>query len=210
MRNRYKLGIPLAAGLATGGYAASQDEDPGSALLAGIAGAAGGAGGLLAARQLAGKYAEPLASALQTGQKSVVNALTSASQNVFSPLQMEHTGAVPTPEIMAKAEALNQARAQRAAGSKRVAALGGLAGAIQGLEAPGARAVERGLKYGIAGLAVPAAAGVAGLGGVAAGAIPGAMGVPGFNQNVITDPELAGSSNTPGARSSTPTLRYIS
>ena len=34
--------------------------------------------------------------------------------------------------------------------------------------------------------------------------------LPGFNQNVITDPELAGSSNTPGARSSTPTLRYIS
>jgi hypothetical protein len=35
-------------------------------------------------------------------------------------------------------------------------------------------------------------------------------GLPGFNQNVITDPELAGSSNTPMARASTPTLRYIS
>jgi hypothetical protein len=45
---------------------------------------------------------------------------------------------------------------------------------------------------------------------VAAGAIPGAMGVPGFQQNVITNPELAGSSNTPMARASTPTLRYIS
>jgi len=58
--------------------------------------------------------------------------------------------------------------------------------------------------------AVPAGALTAGLGGVALGAIPGAMGVPGFNQNVITDPELMASSNTPGARSSTPTLRYIS
>ena len=45
MRNRYKLGIPLAAGLATGGYALSQGEDPGSAILAGTTGALGAGGG---------------------------------------------------------------------------------------------------------------------------------------------------------------------
>lgn len=58
MRPLLKYGVPLAAGLATGGYALSQGEDPGSAALAGIAGAAGGAGGLLGAR-LAGKYMAP-------------------------------------------------------------------------------------------------------------------------------------------------------
>jgi hypothetical protein len=51
-----KYGVPAAAGLATGGYALSQGEDPGSAVLAGLGGAAGGAAGLLGARGLAGKY----------------------------------------------------------------------------------------------------------------------------------------------------------
>jgi hypothetical protein len=56
MRPLLKYGIPAAAGLATGGYALSQGEDPGSAALAGIAGGLGGAAGLLGARGLAGKY----------------------------------------------------------------------------------------------------------------------------------------------------------
>jgi hypothetical protein len=56
---------------------------------------------------------------------------------------------------------------------------------------------------------VPASALTAGLGGVALGAIPGSMGIPGFQQNVITDPEYPGSSNTSMARASTPTLRYL-
>jgi hypothetical protein len=209
MRPLLKYGVPIVGGLATAGYAASQGEDPGTALLAGLAGGAGAAAGLVGARQLAGKYAEPVASALQTGQKSVVNALTSASQNIYPPLQMEHTGVVPTPEVTAKAQAINKLRAQMAGESKRAAALGGLAGAIQGLEAPGAKAVGQGLKYGLAGLAVPAAAGLAGLGGVAAGAIPGAMGVPGFQQQQITDPESYGSSNSPGARVKPPTMQYM-
>lgn len=61
----------------------------------------------------------------------------------------------------------------------------------------------------------------AGLGYLGAGALGGMVGggvsnmaqmvgLPGFNQNVIADPELAGSSNTAMARASTPTLRYIS
>lgn len=54
--------------------------------------------------------------------------------------------------------------------------------------------------------------GLAGLGGMAGGGISNAaqyMGIPGFEQNTIPDPELAASSNTPMARSYTPTLRYL-
>jgi hypothetical protein len=47
MRPLLKYGVPAAAGLATGGYALSQGEDPGSAALAGLAGGLGGAAGLL-------------------------------------------------------------------------------------------------------------------------------------------------------------------
>jgi len=75
-------------------------------------------------------------------------------------------------------------------------------------------------RVGINAMNIGAAAGT-GLGYLGAGAVGGMLGggvsniaqmasLPGFNQNVITDPELTGSSNTPGARSSTPTLRYIS
>ena len=55
--------------------------------------------------------------------------------------------------------------------------------------------------------------GAGALGGMVGGGVSNIAqmtGLPGFNQNVITDPELAGSSNTPMARASTPTLRYIS
>jgi hypothetical protein len=81
-----------------------------------------------------------------------------------------------------------------------------LAAAEQSAMGPGAQRMVGKLT---AGLGVPAAAGLAGLGGIAAGAIPGAMGVPGFQQNVIADPELATSSNTQMARSYTPTLKYL-
>ena len=43
MRPLLKYGIPAAAGLATGGYAYSQGEDPGTSILAGTTGALGGA-----------------------------------------------------------------------------------------------------------------------------------------------------------------------
>jgi hypothetical protein len=68
----------------------------------------------------------------------------------------------------------------------------------------------RNLGKGVAAGLVPASALTAGLGGVALGAIPGSMGVPGFSQqNLITDPEYPGSSNTNMARASTSTLRYL-
>lgn len=68
MRGALKYGVPAAAGLATGGYALSQGEDPGSAALAAAAGGLGGAAGLLGARQLAGKYSPSLLKAAKAGK----------------------------------------------------------------------------------------------------------------------------------------------
>ena len=68
MRGALKYGVPAAAGLAAGGYALSQGEDPGSAILAGAAGTLGGAAGLLGARQLAGKYSPSLLKAAKAGK----------------------------------------------------------------------------------------------------------------------------------------------
>ena len=162
MRPLLKYGVPAAAGLATGGYALSQGEDPGSAALAGLAGGLGGAAGLLGARGLAGKY---------------------------MPKDMQ--------------EMLLNAAIKNREGGKRQAVL------LNAAEAAG-NVNTRNLGKGVAAGLVPASALTAGLGGVALGAIPGSMGIPGFEQNVITDPEHPGRySNTSMARASTPTLRYL-
>ena len=181
MRPLLKYGVPLAGGLATAGYAASQGEDPGSALLAGLAGGAGAAGGLVGAR-LAGKYAPEIA---RMAQEKVIT----PAANIVGDI-----GAKVPKESKFRNKAIGQ-----------VADV--LAAAEGAAVSPSA---QRMVGQITAGMGVPTSAALASLGGVAAGAIPGAMGVPGFNQNVITDPELAGSSNTPMARASTPTLRYIS
>jgi hypothetical protein len=180
MRPLLKYGVPAAAGLATGGYALSQGEDPGSAVLAGLAGGAGAAGGLLASRQLAGKYAPALAT---TMQESVVP----LGQKVRTAMAESEPGSL-------KRKMLEKTRNTLA----------------QGYRALDAGKAEPYLGQVLAAGLVPASAGLAGLGGIAAGAIPGALGIPGFNQNVITDPELVGSSNTQMARTYTPTLKYIS
>lgn len=180
MRPLLKYGVPIAGGLAAAGYAASQGEDPGSALLAGIAGGAGAAGGLVGARALAGKYAPSLAAG---AQKRVIGPMGDAVLGYGANLPAEskvRMGAVnKAADILAAAE-----RSALGPGSTRL--VGKLAG----------------------GLGVPAAAGLAGLGGVAAGAIPGSMGVPGFQQQVV-DPESYGSSNSPGARYKAPTMQYV-
>jgi hypothetical protein len=212
MRGALKYGVPIAGGLATGGYALSQGEDPGSAVLAGLAGGAGAAGGLLGAR-MAGKYAPEIA---RMAQERVIT----PAANIVGDI-----GAKIPKESKVRNKAIGQ-----------VADV--LAAAEQSAMGPGAQRMVGKIA---AGMGVPAAAGLAGLGGTAiANAIPpldstayGAMlggtagtvlgGIPGgliggtggailgsqYNQNVITDPELAGSSNTQMARMSTPTLRYI-
>lgn len=186
MRSLLKYGVPAVAGLATGGYALSQGEDPGSAILAGTAGAVGGAGGLLAARQLAGKYAPDLRQAAQahlTGTRENpkgIGAVLSAARK-----------AIPSD----RSEGL---RAQAVQGAANLTA-----DVLTNATDP------RGLgKIMSAGL-VPGAALTAGLGGVALGAIPGSMGVPGFQQGGVVDPESYGSSNSPGARYKAPTMQYM-
>lgn len=180
MRAALKYGVPAAAGLATGGYALSQGEDPGSAVLAGLAGGAGAAGGLLGAR-MAGKYAPAIA---QAAQQKMITPMANIVGDIG--VQMPKESKVRNKAIGRIADVL--------------------AAAEESAMGPGA---QRMVSKVTAGLGVPAAAGLAGLGGIAAGAIPGAAGVPGFQQNVIADPELAASSNTQMARTYTPTLRYL-
>jgi hypothetical protein len=177
MRGRLKYGVPAAAGLLAGGYALSQGEDPGSAILAGAAGTLGGAAGLLAARGLAGRYASDLRESAEThltgtilNPKGIGALLSSARKSIPADRQ----------------EGL---RAKAVEGAANVTAK-----ALMGATDP------RGLgKIAAAGL-VPASALAAGLGGVALGAVPGAMGVPGFQQGMAIDPERPGSSNTASAR----------
>lgn len=173
-------GVPAAAGLAVGGALAAQGEDPGSAILGGLAGALGARGALGAAR-MAGKYAKPMAEAIQAGVEPVAQRMSRAVQGMEEAggLQAQIAGRLGSPVAQAlsmPAELFgNAANVQKAA----------------------------------AGIGVPAAAGLAGLGGLAAGAIPGALGVPGFAESTGLDPEAYGSSNSAGARYKAPTLQYM-
>ena len=180
MRPLLKYGVPAAAGLAAGGYALSQGEDPGSAALAGLAAGAGARGGLLAAR-MAGKYSPKLAAAI--------------SEKV----------AVPLGNVVG-----DIGRNLPAESKIRAGAVGKAADVVSGLEniVLGSRGERNAAKVASAAF-VPGAAGLAGLGGIAAGAIPGAMGIPGFQQQQYVDPEQYGSSNTMGARASTTTAQYM-
>ena len=180
MRPLLKYGIPAAAGLATGGYALSQGEDPGSAALAGVGGALGGAAGLLGAR-LAGKYMAP----------GLGIAITEASGPILGAVGRE-LGKGPEGGLRQKiASDMDTKLEPFLMGNPQLVAA--LAGQTQGTP------FERTIQKGIAAAAAPVGAGLAGLGGVALGAIPGSMGVPGFTDQRI-DPESYGSSNSPGAR----------
>jgi len=175
MRNRLKYGVPIAAGLATGGYALSQGEDPGSAGLAAIAGGLGGAAGLLGARNfaLAGKYG---------------GALAQKGQNVLGGLE----------DRLARASY----------GAKNDLVSDALLNAASATGAVANQVTPRNIGKVMAAGAVPASAGLAGLGGVALGGAIGATGMPGFQQQGIVDPEAYQSSNMPGTRQSIPTLQY--
>ena len=175
MRQYLRYGVPAAAGLATGGYALSQGEDPGSAGLAAIAGTLGGAAGLKGARNfaLAGKYG---------------GALAQKGQNVLGGLEDRLARA----SYGAKNDLVSDALLN----------LSGAAGTVANQVTP------RNLGKVVAAGAIPAAAGLAGLGGIALGGAIGETGMPGFQQQGIVDPEAYQSSNMPGARQSIPTLQY--
>ena len=187
MRGRLKYGVPIVAGLATGGYALSQGEDPGFAALAAGAGALGGAAGLLGAR-LAGKYMAP--ELAQAAQGFVNPELIGGIQRTVANLATGPKGGlrrnVAAGMVKTGRNIANQAKA-------------GSAPVLLGGTVPGS-GFERNIQKGIAAAAVPASALAAGLGGIALGAIPGAMGVPGFQQGMTVDPEFPGSSNTASAK----------
>jgi len=191
MRPLLKVGVPLAAGLATGGYALSQGEDPGTAALAAGAGALGGAAGLLGARKLAGKYADAVPSLLNKGiDKELGKSGRSIRQRVEQQI-------VNSPEYLKRGQAATLYSPETIGNVARTGLLS-LPASLQAASKPIFGAI-----------AAPAAAGAAGLGGIALGAIPESMGVPGFQQGGPVDPESYGSSNSAGARYKTPTLQYM-
>ena len=191
MRGALKYGVPAAAGLLTGGYALSQNEDPGSAALAAGTGALGGAAGLLGARALAGKYANVVPGLVEKGlDNSVGKTRRSLRQRV-------EQGIVNSPEYMRRGQAATLYSPQTVGNIARTGLLA--------LPANLASATKPAFAAGL----VPASAAAAGLGGLALGAIPESLGAPGFQQGMALDPESYGSSNSPGARYKAPTMQYM-
>lgn len=189
MRPILKYGVPAAAGLATGGYALSQGEDPGSAGLAALTGGLGGAAGLLGARALAGKYGKVVPSLIEKGlDKPVGDTGRSVRQRVEQDI-------INSPEYMSRGQAATLYSPQTVGNVARTSLLA--------LPANLASAAKPGFAAGL----VPAAALTAGLGGVALGGAIGATGLPGFQQGIV-DPEAYQSSNMIGARQGIPTLQY--
>ena len=193
MRGAYRYSVPAAAGLLTGGYALSQNEDPGSAALAAGTGALGGAAGLLGARALAGKYNPALVAAAQKQVTRLGNKIGDVARDL------------PQDSLRRKAANI---------GADAVSAVDArlfgdpLAGVSAALPFP-SQAVQQNVAKGLAAGLVPASAAAAGLGGLALGAIPESLGVPGFQQGMAIDPESYGSSNSPGARYKAPTMQYM-
>ena len=189
MRLRLNTGVPGIAGLAAGGYALSQGEDPGSAALAGIGGALGGAAGLLGAR-MAGKYMAPY-----------------AGRFIGDTVPPIHTGLKQGREGGLRQKLAEELQEKVWAIGEDPSAADQLMRVISGKTE--GTPFERNIQKGIAAVGVPASAALAGLGGVALGAIPGAMGMPGFQQQAPMDPESYGSSNSMGARYKQPTMQYV-
>jgi hypothetical protein len=93
------------------------------------------------------------------------------------------------------------------AGGKRAQALGKMRNVLADAYVSAGNIPAAAVQKAAAGLAVPAGAAFAGLGGQAAGMGLSAINMPGFTPGV--DPERYGSSNSPGAQYKTPTLQYL-
>jgi hypothetical protein len=184
MRGTLKLGVPIAAGLATGGYALSQGEEPGSSALTAGGGALGAAAGLLGARALAGKYNPALVSAAQQQVTRLGNKIGDVARNL--------------PEKGLRRKAANVAADVVSAADTRLFG-DPLAGVSAAIPFP-TQGVQRNIGKGLAAGLVPTSALAAGVGGLALGAGANALGVPGFQQGMAIDPESPGSSNTASAK----------
>lgn len=180
-------GLIGAGGSVAGNVMSDEEKDPGR-ILAEAAGA--GALGTLAGRLIGGA-----GSRLQQAR---------AAQ---SPVMQAYDQAALEYAKRSSSAAKAGARATAAASQQQL--LNVVENMAAGEQAMKELAQNTRLRQGAYMAAVP---GLAALGGMAGGGISNAaqyMGVPGFQQNVITDPELVGSSNTQMARASTPTLRYL-
>jgi hypothetical protein len=93
------------------------------------------------------------------------------------------------------------------AGSKRAGALGQMRNVLAEAYKAAGNVPASAVQKAAAGIAIPAGAAVAGLGGQAAGMGLSALGVPGFSPGV--DPESYGSSNSPGAQYKASTMQYM-
>jgi hypothetical protein len=93
-------------------------------------------------------------------------------------------------------------------GGIRYKALGGMRDVLKDAYIAAGNIPASAVQKAAAGLAVPGSAALAGLGGVAAGMVPGALGVPGFQQQQVVDPESYGSSNSYGAVYKQTTPKY--
>lgn len=181
-------GLIGAGGSVAGNIASGEDKDPGR-ILAEAAGA--GALGAVGGRVIGNAGAR-----LQKARAAQAPVMTAYEQEAEKYLN--------------RARMAGQAGARQtglAAQSRAADIIGNMAAGEAAMKEFGAETRGR---QGLYMAAIPALAGLGGMIGGQASNIAQMAGIPGFNQNVITDPELAGSSNTPGARSSTPTLRYIS
>jgi hypothetical protein len=127
-------GVPVAAGLLAGGALAAQGEDPGSAVLGGVAAGLGARGALGAAR-LAGKYAGPARAAAASTAIEGLGAI-GASAPAGSKRAAFARGAMgPVADVINRGisqEAAAVAGAPLAAGAAGLGGLaaGGLAGAM--------------------------------------------------------------------------------
>jgi hypothetical protein len=219
-----KLGlIGAGTGALYGGISSMAKGESPSEQLGSALGGAIGAGIPLA---LAGRYSPQIKEALQEGLSKAgqrTSSILSAAAKRVPGTELEgYSGGLgTTARSVQKALERSAEKAQsyvpgrgtlRNIGTGGMA-LAGLSGMQGGMMAGGALSnLMPSLQPSTYGALMGGTAGTV-LGGIPGGLIGGTSGAligSQYDQNVITDPELTGSSNTPGARSSTPTLRYIS
>jgi hypothetical protein len=180
-------GLIGAGGSVAGNVMSGEEKDPGR-----IIAEAAGAGGLSA---LAGRSIGRAGQGLQMARPMVTSGLMSMDQAAI--------------EYATRARNAAKAGASSTAAASRQQ----LSNIVENMAA-GEKAMKdftRDTRL-TQGLYMGGMAGLAGLGGMVGGGVSNAaqaIGIPGLNENVITDPEYPGSSNTNMARSSTPTLRYL-
>jgi hypothetical protein len=180
-------GLIGAGGSVVGNALSGEEKDPGR-ILAEAAGA--GALGALAGRSIGQRGAE--LQKARAVQEPVMNAMDRAA------VQYEMRA-----RKAAEAGATSTAQAAR---NKVLNLVNNLAAGEQAM-----KQFSRDTRVG-QGLMMAGLPGLAGLGGMAGGGVSNiaqSLGVPGFQQQQITDPEAYGSSNSPGARYKTPTMQYL-